>query len=405
MNLDGVSVVIIGAGIGGLTAALAFAQKGAVVQVLEQADDITEVGAGIQISPNGGVVLSALGLTQRLDLVSTHAKAAQLRDYCTGRHVLRLPLQSSSELGPYRFVHRADLINLLQSAAVDAGADIKTSCQVSKIDFDDREQASVQFADGTSTTADIVIGADGLHSVVRQTLNGNETPFFTQQVAWRCLVPSTEAVSDVATVYMAPGRHFVTYPLRNSALINIVAVEERNQWTEESWHQSDDPDNLRAAFADFCSTVTNLLDRVETVNRWGLFRHRVAPIWWRGNTAILGDAVHPTLPFMAQGASIAVEDVWALVQCIDSHDNLSEALQSYQNTRADRVSNVVETANRNARIYHLKSPIIRYLTHSALRGVGALAPSLARRKFDWIYKFDATKIPSRQAASSTHKGT
>lgn len=191
---------------------------------------------------------------------------------------------------------------------------------------------------------------------------------------------------------MGAGRHLVSYPLRGGTLRNIVAVEERSAWVEESWSLRDDAMEMRLAFQDFGPRVQGWLEQVEDVYLWGLFRHPVAPVWTRdlaqGGVAILGDAAHPTLPFLAQGASMALEDAWVLAERL-SHAPLPEALRQYQAARAPRCARIVAAANSNARAYHL-SGVPRSIAHMALRLGGMLAPSLALKRFDWLYDFDVT---------------
>ena len=224
-----------------------------------------------------------------------------------------------------------------------------------------------------------------MQSAVRARLNGAAKPFFTGQVAWRAVIADDGAPPE-AHVYMGPGRHLVSYPLAGG-LRNIVAVEERDEWAAEGWHHQDDPANLRAAFAGFAPAPRGWLDRVTQVNLWGLFRHPVARRWHDARTAILGDAAHPTLPFLAQGANMALEDAWVLADCLSARP-VPEALALYQTRRRARVVRVIEAANGNARNYHLRNPLARGAAHAALRLGGALAPSAALRRFAWLYGHD-----------------
>lgn len=386
--MAGRDITILGGGIAGLTAAIALTRRGARVTVLEQAEAIRELGAGLQISPNGVAVLRALGLGDDLARIGLHAAAVSLRDYAAGREVLRLDLSRAA--GPYYFVHRADLVEMLADAARAAGVKLRLLQQIKSVRVGARG-ASLTTAQGAVINARLLIGADGLHSVVREALNGASRPFFTGQVAWRALVPAAGEVAPEARIYMGPGRHLVCYPLRGGQLINLVAVQEREAWAEEGWHHRDDPANLRAAFADFGAEVQALLARVEEVYLWGLFRHPVAPVWHRGAAAIVGDAAHPTLPFMAQGANMALEDAWVLAAVLDAGDSVEAALAAYQTARRDRCTRIVDAASRNARNYHLSFPPLRAAAHAMLRLGGRLAPERMLHRFDWLYAHDVTR--------------
>lgn len=385
MPLAGRKVTIIGAGIGGLTAATALARLGAEVVILERADAIREVGAGLQISPNGMTVLEALGLGTALADRGVRASEVVLRDFRAGREVLRLDLSTAA--GDYYFVHRADLVEMLADAARAAGVQIRLLQDITGVALDDG-RAHLTTAQGAHLSADMLIGADGLHSVVRGLLNGRETPEFTGQVAWRAVVPAQGAVAPVANVFMGPGRHLVHYPLRGGELINIVAVEERRDWVDEGWNHDDDPARLRRAFAGFGAGVGELLARVDKVNLWGLFRHPVAERWHMGPAAILGDAAHPTLPFLAQGANMALEDAWVLAACLERHPDPDTAFAAYQAERRPRTMKIVDMATRNARSYHLSFPPLRAAAHAVLRIGGALAPGGPLKRFDWLYAHD-----------------
>ncbi len=390
--LKGQEVTVIGAGIGGLAAALALARRGALVRVLEQAPQIAEVGAGLQISPNGVAVLDALGLGEEARERSVASRAVRLIDGPSGRDVVRLDLARGAGAGDFLLFHRADLQGLLLEAARAAGVGIETGRRVVRVEPGPRA-TRLELADERgerSEEAAFVVGADGLHSVLRRAINPPEKPFFTGQVAWRALVAGDGSAAPEARVHMGPGRHLVTYPLRGGRLINVVAVEEREAWAEEGWFHRDDPDNLRAAFAGFCPAVRDLLARVGEVHVWGLFRHEVALEWHRGRAAILGDAAHPTLPFMAQGAVMALEDAWVLADSLAAL-GLEDGPALYQARRRGRVARVIEAANRNARNYHLRAAPVRKLAHTGLRLLGQLAPGRLLGRYEWIYGHDVTR--------------
>lgn len=385
--LIGQKITIVGAGIGGLAAAIALAQHGASVRVVEQADAISEVGAGLQISPNGLAVLRGLGI----DLgAGGRSGAVRLIDGLNGRDVLYLDLLRHALDQEFQLWHRADLIAALAARADEVGVKVETARPVLAA-RQSNGGITLEFADGTAEEAALVIGADGLHSKLRGLLNqGQAAPFFTGHVAWRALVSGAGLAHPAqAQVHMGPKRHVVTYPLRDGALINIVGVVEASSWAEEGWHHAGDPADMQREFAGFAPGLRGLLARVETVNRWGLFRHPVAAKWHlAGAAALLGDAAHPTLPFMAQGANMALEDAWVLAECLAQGDP-EEGLAAYQIARRSRCARIVEAANRNASAYHLSGPA-RGPALAAMRLGGQVAPKIPLKKFDWIYRYDVT---------------
>ena len=390
MSLLGQRVTVLGAGVAGLAVARALALRGAQVTVLERADAVREVGAGLQVSPNAAVVLQALGLGDALTAVSQRAEAVELRDGLTGRVVTRLKVARLRPEHGYHFVHRADLIGLLLQGARDAGVGLRLAAPVTAVNLSGT--CPTIMLDDRAEEAHLLIGADGLHSQTHAALNGHVAPFFTRQVAWRALIPG-DGGPDVAEVHMGPGRHLVSYPLRGGAFRNIVAVEERNVWVEEGWSHRDDPQAIRAAFADYSPRVRGWLDQVSEVWLWGLFRHDVAQVWQKpvgtGGAAILGDAAHPTLPFLAQGAAMALEDAWVLAKHLGQTDSIAAGLAAYQSARLPRCTRIVAAAAANARAYHLRGPV-RSLAHIGLRLGGAVAPGLALSRFDWLYGHDVT---------------
>ena len=383
-----IQISVIGGGIAGLSVATALAQRGARVTVYEQAEAIREVGAGLQISPNGLRVLRALGLEAALAATSSLGRAVSLRRAESDREVARLDLNRLDADQKYYFVHRADLIALLLEGARAAGVQLRLLQRVTSVETGPQPQ--INFETGASVTSDLVIDASGLHSTLRAQLNGDAPPFFTGQVAWRAVVPNTQGREGDVQVHMAPGRHIVSYPLRSGESLNIVAVQERSQWAQEGWAHRDDPANLRAAFKDASPKVRDMLEQVQHVHIWGLFRHPVAENWHGQNCAILGDAAHPTLPFLAQGANMALEDAWALCMSLSAEGSIESRLAQYQRTRRARVVKVIEAANSNAWRYHLRRTPLRFAAHVAL-GLGSrFAPGVMLHQFDWLYGYDIT---------------
>lgn len=390
MSLTGRQVTVVGGGIGGLAAATAMAQRGAKVTVLEQSSEITEVGAGLQIGPNGFTVMRALGAGDALAAKSVRAKGVQLLGGVSGRAVFDLDFQRFAEDQHYYLVHRADLVDVLADAARQAGVEIKLAQKLESVSIEN-DCARLQMENGDILEPELFVCAGGLHSKLRLAINGKREPFFTKQVAWRMIIPALGHEPPKARIFMGNGKHLVIYPLRDKAILNIVAVQERNIWAEEGWNFKTDPSELSTVFGDFCDEVQDIISRVKDVYLWGLFRHPVATSWHRGNAAILGDAAHPTLPFMAQGAVMALEDAWVLADALDKTECSKEGLACYQKRRRLRAANVVEAANKNARNYHVAPGPKRVLAHAALRIGSRLAPDLALKKFDWIYGYDVTK--------------
>lgn len=394
--LIGQQVTVLGAGVAGLAVARALAMRGAQVTVLEQAEVIREVGAGLQITPNGAAVMRALGLGDALAAVGLPSQGVELWDGPGGDRVARLDLGRLRPGAEWRLVHRADLIAILAQGAREAGVDIRLSQRVSAVDTAP-DGVRLVMAQGAEIRPGLLVGADGLHSVVRQALNGKVAPFFTRQAAWRAVIPAEPGAAPVAEVHMGPGRHLVSYPLRGGSLRNIVAVEERGSWVEEGWAIRDDAMELRLAFAGFSGRVRGWLDQVQDCWLWGLFRHPVARRWgWTAPeapgraVAILGDAAHPTLPFLAQGANMALEDAWTLAAALAGHDAPGAALAAWQAARAPRCARIVEAANANARNYHLSGPV-KGVAHLGLGLISRWAPGRLLARYDWVHGHDVTQ--------------
>jgi salicylate hydroxylase len=336
----------------------------------------------LQVTPNGAAVLAGLGLSGAAEAAGLRAAALEPADAVTGRSLGRFDL-SRLPGQPYRFFHRAALAGLLAEAARAAGVVLRTGARVAGGDA----AGGLRLASGEVLRPDLAVGADGLHSVLRPVLNGPDSPFFTGQAAWRALIPGEGP--PVVRLWLAPGRHVVSYPLPGGR-INIVAVRAQAVWAPEGWHHDDDPAALRSAFADLCPELRALLDRVTATRLWGLFRHPVARRWHGPGLALLGDAAHPTLPFLAQGANLALEDAWVLAAECARRPDLPAALAAYEAARRPRVTRAIAAANANARLYHLAG-LPRQAALAALRLTGALAPRLFLRRYDWLYGADVTR--------------
>lgn len=388
MNIS--NAIVVGGGIGGLAAAAALARRGVAVTVLEQADALREVGAGLQVSPNGLAVLRALGLEAGLrGKEAVQGQAVVLRDFAKGAEVARLPLDRLPKTQRYFFVHRADLIDLLAGAAKRATVTFEMGAQVASIRPGKVPQ--VQMVDGSTRRAELVVAADGIHSVARPALNGPDEAAFSGQVAWRALVPNSINHPAEAQVHMGAGCHLVSYPLRGGRLINLVAVEEREGWAAEGWNHTDDPSSMKDAFAGFGGDAAQMINAVTDVTLWGLHLHPVASIWQREGVALLGDAAHPTLPFLAQGANMALEDAWILADAVTSGPG--DWLAGYQQRREARVRRVIAAAAKNAHRYHLRPGPMRSLAHLGLKLGSRLAPSQMLGAFNWLYGHDVTRPP------------
>ena len=386
------SAIIAGAGIAGLATAAALAQRGWQVEIWERAAALGEVGAGLQMSPNAMKALRVLGVEDAVVAAGFEPEAAVLRDGRTGRRHLSLPLKAACRFrygAPYVQIHRADLHAILVAAARKAGARVRLSTALTA--YRDTGAAIAATAAGVTETSDLLVGADGVRSTVRAAMLGPEAPRFTGQVAWRGVVPADRlppgTVEPNATIWTGPGQHLVSYFLRGGALVNVVAVEEYDDWREESWTTPGDPADLCAVFAGWHPSVQTLLENIEETFLWALYGRPTLPRWQDGHAVLVGDACHPTLPFMAQGAAMALEDALVLANCLDG-DNVPRALARYEAARKPRATRLQGLAQTNAGLFHLNAGP----GGAAARVKLALAPWLptpiALRSFDWIYGYD-----------------
>jgi salicylate hydroxylase len=286
-------------------------------------------------------------------------------------------------------VHRARLLEVLALAAQAAGVDVQAGVEVVSTE-DGEDAAKAILADGPVRRASLIIGADGLRGVTRRALGPAAPARFTGQVAWRALVPGEGPA--LAEVHLAPGRHLVTYPLAGG-LRNLVVIEARRKWAEEGWTIPGRPVELRRRFGGVSSRVSAIVGAVENVHVWGLHKHPVARIWHGQRIVLAGDSVHPTLPFLAQGANMALEDAWALADCLATLP-LDLALRTYQARRRERAARVVAASEGNAWVYHMWRGPQRWALHQGMRAMERIVPGGAISRFDWLYSHDETRVIS-----------
>jgi salicylate hydroxylase len=401
------SVGIAGAGIGGLTCALACATAGHDVVVYEQAAGLVTAGAGIQLGPNATRLLRTLGVDAGLAAVAVSPSAIRLRAFDSGRCIAERPLGEAHAArygAPYYALHRLDLVAELARAATARGADVRFARGV--VDAGGAGAgtsggASLVLDGGDVVHHDVVVGADGIHSATRRALaaaagdaSAGDAATFMGCVAYRALVPAATLPAPlqapVVTAWLGPGAHVVHYPVAAGRLVNVIAVHEGAAWRDESWQQIARPAEMRAAFAGWHADVDALLAGVDACSVWALHARPVFAHWQRGRIALLGDACHPILPFLAQGAAMAIEDACVLAAAIGAGD-LERALAGYERTRTARVHRVAATSRAHARLFHRRNPLA-VLARDALLGLGSRwLPALALRQFDWLYAHDALR--------------
>ncbi|MBV40522.1 MAG: monooxygenase [Rhodospirillaceae bacterium] len=386
MTTEHRNIIIAGAGLGGLTLALCLVRAGFTVTVLEQARTLGEVGAGVQISANGARVLYHLGLADALKAVAFTPERGELRHWQSGETLSSRPLGKESEATfgfPYFHLHRADFHQVLADAVTAAapGA-IHLGAKVARFDQSD-DGVTVRTQDGRAFQGDILVGCDGIHSTVRGQLFGPDAPRFTGCVAWRAILPVAPLppshVRPVASNWIGLGGHFVHYYVRRGELVNCVGVMEQDEWQAESWSTEGAKAEFLKDFGDWHEDLKILIRNAETCFRWGLFDRDPMPRWGMGRVTLLGDACHAMLPFMAQGAVMAIEDAYTLSQCLAVATNGPAAMRRYEDLRRQRTATVQQMSRNNIQFFH----------HADIRN---LAERMGKHRAAhlWLYGFDVT---------------
>ena len=393
-----IKIVIIGGGIGGLTTALALLRRGIDVDVFEQSAVLKEVGAGIQLGSNGTRVLYALGLQEALSRVQVVPSAREIRHWRTGEtwNWFDLGAASVKRYGtPHVMLHRGDLLSILAEAvqrlkvnAISLGRKCISVSQTA-------DHAEVRFADGHVTTAAFVIGADGIHSQVRACLFGAGRAEFTGCVAWRGLVPMDQLPPHLArmvgTNWLGPRGHVLHYPVRRGELMNFISIVERDDWQVESWTVEGTKGELANDFGGWHQDVHILINGLDMPYKWALMVRGPMERWTQGRITLLGDACHPTLPFLGQGAVMAIEDAYVIAACLSKYaKEPMDALARYQDIRRDRTAAVVRKAHENRR--QAFSPTLADEDAVAISVAREWQQARARERLDWLYAYDATAV-------------
>jgi len=380
-------IVIIGAGIGGMAAAGALRQRGFEVAVYERAPELGEVGAGLQLGPNAVKVLAGLGIADRLRPLAAEPRDILSLAWDDGHLRYREPLRdiSAERYGAsYLTAHRADLHRLLQALVPDSSIHLNARCEGVAISG---RSAVARFADGREVEADVIIGADGIHSAVRNSLFGESKARFTQQIAWRAMIPVSEVPSRVGpggsvaldpqdyAGWIGPNGHVICYPIRGGEIYNLFIGHVSEEWVEESWTAPSTVAEILEAHSGWNEALLDMLSKVSNVYKWGIYDRDPLPYWSSGPVTLVGDSAHPMMPTLAQGAAITLEDSYAVARHLDrGRDDIHAALKAYEAERQPRASRVqlqARTQFENNR----KSPA---------------PPPLSR---DWIFEHDARQEP------------
>jgi len=390
-------VLIAGAGLGGLAAAACLMKRGFGVRVFEQAPQLGEVGAGIQQSANSVKVLYDLGLRAALDEVAVKPRDYEFRRFDTGELLHRIPFARAHEREhgtPYYHLHRADFHRLLvdKVLAMDPRC-IQLNAKVTGF-TEAIDGVTLELADGSTAKGDVLVGADGIKSAVRGQIVGETPATYTGYVAWRLTVPREKLPADlmelVGAVWCGPQNHCVVYWLRRGEVLNFVGCPEHAGWDDESWTQRRPWQELKADYAGWHPKIQAILDSADRNEcyRWALNDRKPIRNWSTRRATLLGDAAHPTLPFLAQGACMAIEDGAVLARALGGAGSVPEALRLYQRARVERCARVVEESSEHGGLYHI-------VDAEEMKKAFA-ARNIAKDRARWLYNYDPLTVPLDQ---------
>lgn len=393
MAKNGQKALIVGAGLGGLTTAACLLQAGFDVEIYEQANELGEIGAGIQQSANAMHVMRHLEILEAIEAVAFRPPVTQFRLFDSGEVLQELSLAAMHEErfgAPYFQVHRADLHEILVARVRALKPDaIQLGAQATG--YKERDgHVELRLEGRAAARGDILIGADGIRSAIRHQIAGANTPEYTGDSAWRLTLPVTELPENFlegkSSIWVGPDKHAVVYFLRGGQLLNFVAAVELDEWIEESWTQRRPWEELRADFEGWHRDILTIIERADrnTCYRWALNVHPSLDRWSTERTTLLGDAAHPTLPYLAQGAAMAVEDAAVLTRSLQMSGSVHDALRRYERNRIERTSRIVRESGENRALFHLPT-------------IDALRAAFAKRNMDqeranWLYSYNPLTV-------------
>ncbi len=386
------SVLVVGGGIGGLSAALCLARKNFAVTMLEKRDVFREVGAGLQISPNAGRILLELGLSEAMESHGVKPQCLDVFDGIEGSRLAHIPLNPFMQMqhgAPYYTISRTDLHQALAEAAMRHGnIDIHFDSHVTSVGFHG-EKVAVTVNENRDFDADVMIGADGVWSAVRKLVTGDGAAKYTGHTAWRAMIEADDAPENMrraaVNLWLGEKTHLVHYPVCGGEKINIVAITESN-WEKEGWSHPGRVVDLMKHFSGWDNAPKEMLAAMGKPLKWALCGRQPDYNWHgKGRVTLLGDAAHPMLPYLAQGAAMAIEDAWILADELGAGISGDPAisLRAYEKNRAPRTGRVQKSAFDNARLYHLDGTA-KVARNIALRAAGA-APGLFMKRYNWLY--------------------
>ncbi len=390
-------IAIVGAGLGGLVAAIALRKKGVEATIYEQAKAFGEVGAGIQVGPNAVKVLRALDLESGIETFGAMPENHVGRAWNSGRVLFKSATRTAclERFGAAFYqVQRSDLHAHLKKALPEDA--IRLNVKVTGVESGPGG-AKLIFQDGTDAAADAIIGADGIHSTVRDCILGHAAPRFTGVICWRgqCTadrLPKGHIPPDSSN-WMGPGGCIVHYYVRPGQLVNWIAHRTTDIWAEESWSLEGDKEEMLGAFPGWHSSLHTLLAATERCYKWAILDREPLPSWGEGRVTLLGDAAHAMLPFLAQGGAMAMEDGYVLAECLDrGAEDVPAALKAYEGLRRARTARVQLSSRARAAVCQLESPVARMKRDLGYLYNQWFNPGAAVQKADWIYEYDVAKL-------------
>jgi len=395
INLDS-KIAIVGAGIGGLTLALALARRGARrLYLYERRADAQEIGAGLQIGPNAVRLLEQLGLTEELGVISSASPTGYMLEGKSGSKLAELPMDvhAVQRYGARSYqVLRADIHRLLSEALAEACGRNPVQFGKELVELSLGEQPNLVFADGSEDAADLVLGADGVESKVRSLLFEHSTATYSGYFAWRGLldvtsIPSDFKIVDRLNVWVGSRQHLIAYPLAGGKLINIVGVSESDRWHSERAVEERPVSEWLEDYNGWDAQALRLVERLEQCQKWSLRTMPALNCWHRGSVGLLGDAAHPMLPSLAQGAAQTIEDAVCLAELISRGELSADALFSnYYEQRNQRVRKVQAASLWNLKFFHRSDTAITQLQNLGMSMTGGLTSQIIAKKYQWLYR-------------------